>query len=742
VTRTIDVSQDLGRPALVIACVLAGLSIVLLIYELVQARRPSRAAVVVAMTGVLGVASLMLAILRPSRVESDGSRVGPRVVVLVDASRSIDLPADKGSTRREVAAKVIQDLAGRGRDVREVLVAFGAGPGTPVSPELVDGGVFKVRPMSHTDLTAALDAITHSSDEHPSSIIVVSDGRFDRPAGGSDKSALGISDLDVPIHTVALTSAIPKDASVRKVAAAGAAVAHQPFSLRVEVGCAGGLACDSIPVVAKELKGGGSEVLAKGTAAMKDGVGVVELPMTLHLAGAHVVEVGIDAPSGDEIPENDRRFISLDVARDRIRVLHVAGRPTYDVRALRMWLKADESVDVVAFFILRTKTDDVGAPASDLALIPFPVDQLFTVHLRSFDAIVLQDFNAAEYGLTKHLPALADYVREGGGLIMVGGPDSFGPGMYADSPLAKVLPVTLSHDQEEHGVDLSFFTPELTPAGRVAPVLQPLRDLIGEEFPDMPGTNVVGPARPGATVLLTHPTLKAGGQPMPVLALGEAGNGRTIALTIDGTHRLLFSNFATQAAGRAHGALWDGLLGWLMRDPRFVSTVIYLPSGCIAGQPTDVVLRPLPGTKGEARLVVTKLGSDKVVFDGKQALDPVTGETTFKVKGFESGGFAARVEIDSGDGTAPAARKDFACEAGGDEWADSRPDPERLRALSLASGGTAVAADDVASIPLDPATLVATRRTVKPIFPAWVWTLFAAAFVGAHWIVRRRAGLV
>ena len=68
---------------------------------------------------------------------------------------------------------------------------------------------------------------------------------------------------------------------------------------------------------------------------------------------------------------------------------------------------------------------------------------------------------AALYGLTKHLPTLATYVKEGGGLIMVGGPESFGPGMYAGSPLAGVLPVTLTRDHEENGVDLSSFTPVL-----------------------------------------------------------------------------------------------------------------------------------------------------------------------------------------------------------------------------------------------------------------------------------------
>ncbi len=195
--------------------------------------------------------------------------------------------------------------------------------------------------------------------------------------------------------------------------AAGAAVAHQPFSLRIEIGCDGGLTCGDVPVIARELRDQGPPVtLAAGMAHVASGKATVELSMTIERAGARILEVSIQPPEGDAIPENNRRFVSVDVARDRVRVLHVAGRPTYDVRALRMWLKSDASVDVVAFFILRTHDSQVHASADELALIPFPVDELFTEQLPTFDAVVLQDFNAKPYGLDKHLKNLAA-LREG-----------------------------------------------------------------------------------------------------------------------------------------------------------------------------------------------------------------------------------------------------------------------------------------------------------------------------------------
>jgi len=465
--------------------------------------------------------------------------------------------------------------------------------------------------------------------------------------------------------------------------------------------------------------------------------------MTVERAGTRLLEIAIQAPEGDEIPENNKRYVSVDITRDRVRVLHVAGRPTYDVRALRMWLKSDASVDVVAFFILRTHDSQVQASSDELALIPFPVDELFSEQLPTFDAVVLQDFNAGPYGLTKHLKELAKYVNDGGGLIMVGGEGSFSGGHYAGAPLGSVLPVELDEDRQASVYDKAWFAPRLTDVGRSAPILAPLRALLGDELPDMPGANIVGDARDGATVLLTHPVRRTRkGQPMPVLALGEYGSGRSIALGIDGSHRLLFSDFAAKDAGRAHGAFWDAMLGWLMRDPRFEPAVVDVKGGCIAGETSTLVLRPLAGQKGEATVKVVRLGSNTVLREVHTSLDGAGKSVELGIGALDAGGYSAIIEIGGGRGVGPSTRRDFACEKGGDEWADSRPDVARLKAIAEATGGLRVTAREAGSLPLPPATQVASERTVTPLLPAWAWAISAALLLGVHWMIRRLAGLV
>src|SRR5207248_5296712 len=125
----------------------------------------------------------------------------------------------------------------------------------------------------------------------------------------------------------------------------------------------------------------------------------------------------------------------------------------------------------------------------------------------------------------------------------------------------------------------------------------------------------VGDARPGSFVLWTHPRLKTpAGAPMPLLALGEKGDGRSIALAIDGTYRLSYSALGSETAGRAHGALWDGLLGWLMRDPSYEPAQVELETPCMAGVPLSLKVRPLPGSEGTLNVEVARLeGRDVVV---------------------------------------------------------------------------------------------------------------------------------
>jgi uncharacterized membrane protein len=741
-------SGDLAPWTVWLALGLALASFVMLLVEMRQRQRGGAGGAIIALTGLLAVSGLLAAVLRPARVTARESVVGARVVVLADTSRSMAL-AQGSEARWQARDRALEALAKSAQNARLTVLSFGDGPPQPLPIAISDAASERLTTAAgHSDLGAAIRAIAASPEERPQALVVVSDGRLDDPpedASDASLRALGEA-LRIPIDTVATTREAPADASIRHVSAAGAAVAHVPLPLRVEVGCAG-LPEGDVTVTARELRDDGPPtVLASGVAKVKEGKATLDLTITLERAGARIVEVALTPPSGDTIPDNDRRLVTFHVARERVRVLHVAGRPTNDTRALRQWLKSDASIDVVAFFILRTPTDEANAGPNELSLIPFPVDELFTEHLPSFDAVVLQDFDAQPYGLVKYLSNLARYVRGGGGLVMVGGQNSFVAGGYAASPLADVLPVELDGSPGATSADTSPFVPGWTPEGRAAPLLAPLRDVVGDELPEMPGANVLGALRPGGVALWSHPTRTVkGGAPMPVLAIGEQGDGRSIAMGIDGAWELEFSRLGSRTAGRGHGALWDGLLGWLMRDPRFEPAQVEIPGGCTAGLPWKLRARLLPGAQAKTShavtLDVTRIDRSQPPLHVEQpARDPGAPDASgieFALPPLDAGGYTARLRIGDGEAT----RYDFACEAGGDEWADSRPGPAILDRLAAATGGRSVAASDAGALPLPKPTVVSAERRVTPVAPPWVWTLAAAVLLGAHWIARRRSGL-
>jgi uncharacterized membrane protein len=740
-------SADLPPWAVIAACVMAAASFAMMLVEL---RRNAQGSGAIAASGLLAVAALLGAVLRPARVSARESTVGARVVVLADASRSMALPGDDGRPRHAARDEAITRLQKSGQSARLVVLGFGEDAATPL-PDASQGPDASAR-APHSDLGAALRALAASPAERPAAVVVVSDGRLDDPpAGASEGSLRALADgLRIPIDTIATTRSVPADASIRRVSAAGAAVAHVPLPLRVEVGCAGALACDELTVSARELRADGPPaVLASGVVHTEDGKGTIDLAITLERAGTHIVEVAVEPPSGDVIPANDKRLVTFNVARERVRVLHVAGHPTNDVRALRQWLKSDASVDVVAFFILRTPTSDVRAGYNDLALIPFPVDELFKDHLPSFDAIVLQDFDAQPYGLEKYMENIRHYVRSGGGLVMVGGQNSFVAGGYAGTPLAEVLPVALDGSPRATSADTSPFVPQWTAQGRTAPLLAPLRDVAGDLLPEMPGANVLGDVQPGGVVLWTHPTLTTpSGARMPVLAIGDEGDGRSIALGVDGAWGFAFSELAAKTAGRGHGALWDGLLGWLMRDPRFEPAQIEIVGGCTAGLPSLMRAHLSASTSSPASassagpasrvvLDVTRIDEPSAPLHVERPQPQDATTLDLPLGPLEPGAYTARLKTVDGATT----RKDFACEAGGDEWADSRPDPQRLEAIAKATGGAFASAADAGLLPLPRPTVVNAERHVTPLAPAWAWSLSAAFFLGVHWLVRRRGGL-
>ena len=201
--------------------------------------------------------------------------------------------------------------------------------------------------------------------------------------------------------------------------------------------------------------------------------------------------------------------------------------------------------------------------------------------------------------------------------------------------------------------DTSPFVPQWTPEGRTAPLLGPLRDIVGDALPEMPGANILGDARPGGVVLWSHPTRTTpSGAKMPVLAIGEratAARSRS-ASTAPGASGSRSSPRKT--AGRGHGALWDGLLGWLMRDPRFEPAQMEIVGGCTAGLPSQVRAHLSPAAPwrttrsataaAKVTLDVTRIDQPSAAVHVEQHEPPDATTIDLPLPPLEAGAYAAR----------------------------------------------------------------------------------------------------
>ena len=109
--------------------------------------------------------------------------------------------------------------------------------------------------------------------------------------------------------------------------------------------------------------------------------------------GQNITEIVAAALPGEiTAAEQPRHRRSIEGIRDRLRVLLVSGEPHPGERTWRNLLKADASVDLVHFTILRPPEKQDGTPIKELSLIAFPTRELFVDKLDEFDLIIFDRY--------------------------------------------------------------------------------------------------------------------------------------------------------------------------------------------------------------------------------------------------------------------------------------------------------------------------------------------------------------
>ena len=571
----------------------------------------------------------VLLLLEPALDLRQVSRVQNHVAVVVDSSLTMSLAGDdQDQTRYELAADAVDRLRplieSRADDHHFDFFFYGS------ELEPTSATAFQGRNPQATaaDLTGALQEVSdHYLGRDLGGVVVISDGidtgaigrRVQRGEELDASSRQFLEDLGAPVHTLATASGEGlRDLAITRVLHDDFAFVHNTISVDVQVQAIG-LGRQSVPVTLRR----DGEVIQTRTLQIhpEETLYDVSFEFVPRQIGKEVYSLQLPELEDEVLYENNEHHFVLPVIRDRIRVLQVVGRPSWDQRFLRRLLKRNPNVELISFFILRTDRNPQIVPQNEMSLIPFPTDELFRDELGSFDLVIFQNFNFGPYHMGQYLQNIANFVEEGGGFAMIGGDLSFGSGGYARTPIESLLPVKLpASSSRSNLIDSEHFRPQLTEAGHRHPITQLAFDpehnqSIWEDLPPLQGTNVVLGPTPDATVLATHPSLRYGGEPMPVIAVAERGEGRVMAATSDSTWRWGFEHVGQGGTPREYQHFWNSAIRWLIQDPELKLVRLELHDDVLpAGAPLEATVRvlspdysPAPDQEGTIAVYFTPL---------------------------------------------------------------------------------------------------------------------------------------
>lgn len=761
--------SDLGPLALVLLAALGAMA--LAVTWLDMRDLPRRRAVLITALRATALALATFVAMEPAMELRDVTREKNHVLVLVDVSQSQGLPTPDGGDRWERTREVLDELGPLvegDSDAHRFDVFSLGGDLTPAGLEALRAD--DVRPRA--DATHLLEAMRGIREQYApgelGGVIIVSDGidngdLADRVPRGAEldlETRELIGSLRVPVHTIATVDEDDvRDVAIEQVLYDDFAFVRNAIEVSVDVRALG---YDDLSLPVTLRREGQPLQTRQVLMGADDDVQRVTFTFVPERIGKEIYTVEVPALDGEAIVENNVQHFVLKVIRDRIRVLHVVGAPSWDVRFLRQLLEGNTNVDLISFFILRTAEDLYRAPNREMSLIPFPTQELFTEELGGFDLVVFQNFTFEPYEMRRYLGNVRDFVQGGGGFVMVGGDQSFSVGGYGGTEIAEVLPVELPPGRSaETLVDLDAFRPQLTEAGRRHPITRlafdrAANDALWASLPVMHGTNIVGEAVEGATVLATHPSLTAGGSAMPVVTVADRGEGRSMAVTFDEAWRWSFDAVAEGGTSAAYTTFWNSAIRWLIRDPELNLVQVEIAREMFEpGDEVEAQIRvfrpdyaPAADTTGMVQVIrrdLARLAEDEgeVVRETPFTTDE-TGRWVLRYVVEEPGAYTVRATSALDDGTPIEDDEIFLGVVTSRELRDVSPRPDLLQMLAAASdGGTwrVAPAGRLRSLELSQTRVErVNRRKVVHLWNAPPVLLMLALALGLEWTLRRRWG--
>lgn len=342
------------------------------------------------------------------------------VVYAVDVSDSVGQQAVDSAlafVARQVSEKPAMDEAG--------LVLFGAEAVVELPPRITfpfDGVVTSQVRRDATDLAEALSlSAAMIPAENNGRIVLISDGTSTE--GNVAKRLDELRARGIVVDVLPINYQYENEVWVERLELPQQVKLEQDYEASVMVSSLG----EAVGTLILRANG---RILASNAVNLKAGLNQFSLPIRVDEPGYYEYQAAIELPDGqDNLSQNNaaENFLFVEGA-GRILIVTAPGGDA------REWQPLFDSIERDGRIV--EQKDAYGFPDSTLALMPYDSIVFVNVPVNAF--------------VPAQLRALQNAVRDVGiGFLMVGGPDSFGPGGYHRSPVEEILPVSMDIEQQD-----------------------------------------------------------------------------------------------------------------------------------------------------------------------------------------------------------------------------------------------------------------------------------------------------
>jgi hypothetical protein len=473
-------------------------------------------------------------------------------------------------------------------------------------------------------------------------------------------------------------------------------------------------------------------------------------------------EQGPARPIASEVRRAQWRSESvIQILRKKYQAVILSGRPGWEVKFLRraleedprleatlLWPKPDGSLAVIRQEkIPGEEIEGSGSETGLEALFENPSIDRLRQSLSSVDLLILSDLRMNSRGSSSPMLRGADiqsigkWVRAGGKLLILGGPEMFASGGSPFAPFESMLPVRLAEREDYRSVPVFL---EVTEWGRRSEALTSLV-LAGEKaLPPAPTWNELGPAKLGTEVLLTNE------EESPLLAWHTYGEGRVMAAGPDSFWKLGLPMTGSRIPEDSPGSsvldnFWRESGRFLILGDRGSGIRLYTDGSRYERGNTIRIWCRVSGNlqveNPEQRLVVEvkheeERKSPETLFLDQNPLSPTLYEGSFRPQ--QTGAYLLKTAMNQ-----ITDEKKILVTAPRQEYRRLHQDVAQLQKAAAAGGGAYFALPDAGNIPqaveYEPVTEKVTRSVFLGSSP-WILMLLLL-FLSSEWILRKQASL-